>query len=233
MADDITRNRPGRQVRSGVRLSEVIERVSWGAVWSGVMVALAMEMLFTVFGLFVGFGMYNWQAADPWTGIRVWSTVWYLVTAGWSMFFGAWCAARLSGNASREAAVLHGITTWGLASVATIAIVTVGTWSALGRSVEVLQTGPMTRAELTPNATELPAQTPQVTDHGADIARVPSQSSGPIAQAVANVVAEISLRIWGGVLLGFITALLGGWFGCCGPRVVDVLEVPPDTQLAA
>jgi hypothetical protein len=51
-------------------------------------VALGMEVLFTLFGFFIGFGMYKWQAANPWAGISAWTTVWYPVTAGWSMFFG-------------------------------------------------------------------------------------------------------------------------------------------------
>ncbi len=132
MADDVPRDVPVRYpVQPGIRLSEVIKRVSWGAIWAGVMIALGMEVLFTLFGFFIGFGMYNWQAANPWSGISAWTTVWYLVTAGWSMFFGAWCAARLSGNPVREAGILHGITTWGLAAIATILITGVGTWAVL------------------------------------------------------------------------------------------------------
>src|SRR5215467_5816105 len=98
MADDVKRNEPVRYPsRYGVHLSNIINRVSWGAVWAGAIIALRMEALLTLFGLFIGFGMYNWKAANPWAGISVWSEIWYLVTAGWSMFFGAWCASRLSG----------------------------------------------------------------------------------------------------------------------------------------
>ncbi len=60
MADDVTHNAPPRYpVRPGVRVSETVQRVSWSAVWAGVMTALGMEALFTLFGLFIGFGMYN------------------------------------------------------------------------------------------------------------------------------------------------------------------------------
>src|SRR5689334_11281057 len=100
MADEVIRNDlAGYPPRAG--LFGVFRRISWGAVWAGVMIALGMETLFALFGLFIGFHMYDWQAPNPWSGIPAWSTIWYLVTAGWSMFFGAWCAARLSGNPVR------------------------------------------------------------------------------------------------------------------------------------
>ncbi len=42
---------------SAVRLSEIINRVCGGAIWAGVMIALGMEVLFALLGLFIGFGM--------------------------------------------------------------------------------------------------------------------------------------------------------------------------------
>jgi len=70
MADDVDRNEVVSVTeRSGVGASELVKRISWGAVWAGAIVALAMEALFTAFGLFIGFGMYDWKAANPWAGI--------------------------------------------------------------------------------------------------------------------------------------------------------------------
>lgn len=130
MADEPNRNDPARYpARPGVRLFDTFSRISWGGVWAGVMIALGMEALFALFGFFIGFGMYDPQAANPWAGISGWTTVWNVGTAGWSMFFGAWCAARLSGNPVREAGILQGITTWGFATVATMAIIVVGAWA--------------------------------------------------------------------------------------------------------
>lgn len=218
MADDVVRTEVARYpVRPGVRLSEVINRVSWGAVWAGVMIALGMEALFTLFGFFIGFGMYNYTAPNPWSGISAWSTIWYLVTAGWSMFFGAWCAARLSGNPVREAGILHGITTWGLATFATILVVALGSWAVLREGINVLSAAIITGAQpLT----------------GAAAATAPN--AGPMGQATANVVSAVSLRIFGGILLGFITAILGGLAGRTSAVVLETREtIPAGPRMAA
>jgi hypothetical protein len=216
MPDDVTPNEPVTYVpASGARFSEVIDRVSWGAVWAGVMIALGMEALFALFGLFIGFGMYKWQAANPWGGITAWSTAWYLVTAGWSMFFGAWCAGRLSGNPNRGATVLHGITTWGLATAFTVLFITVFAWVILREGLNVLAAATLVGA-------------------ATGTANLTAQNAGPIAQATTSVISGLALRLWVGVLLGFITAILGGLLGR-GPvvlvRVPETTAAP--TRLAA
>jgi hypothetical protein len=235
MADEIVRDDPAlappRRAVTGI-----LERISWGAVWAGVMVALGMEVLFTLFGFFIGFGMYNWRAANPWAGISAWTTVWFLVTAGWSMFFGAWCAARLSGNPLAGDGILHGITTWGLATAATIAIVSVASWAILREGINVLATAAMTAEQVVPAAVNHipPAQVSQAAQQAGQAVSQMQANAGPMAQATATIISGLSLRIFGGVLLGFITALLGGWLGRSRTIVMSPTEtVPIPTRRAA
>jgi hypothetical protein len=221
MAENVTVTREPTVHR--VRITELINRVSWGAIWAGVMIALGMEVLFAFFGTFIGFGMYNYQSANPWGGISAWTTIWYLVTAGWSMFFGAWCAARLSGNPTREAGILHGVSTWGLAALATMLIVAVGAWAILREGIGVLTTATIAG---------LPAVTPAAQQAGAVANQV--RGGGPMAQATASILSGISLRVWGGVLLGLITSILGGWLGRAHNVIVQTEETQPvPTRLAA
>jgi hypothetical protein len=217
MADDVKRNEPARYPsRYGVHLSNVINRVSWGAVWAGAIIALSMEALLTLFGLFIGFGMYNSRAANFWV-------IWCLVTAGWSMFFGAWCASRLSGNPVREAGVLHGITTWGLVTVATMAILIVSAWSVLREGVNVLSTAAIAGAELAPAAIHQapPSQLSQSARQTGEAVNQP-QNPGRSSQGTADIISGLSLRTFASVLLGFIMAILGGSLG--RPRSVIIEE---------
>lgn len=209
----------------GVQVTEVLKRISWGAVWAGVLIALGMEALFVTFGLFIGFSMYDWRAANPWGDVSAWSTAWYLVTAGWSMFFGAWCAARLAGNPTREAGILHGVTTWGLATIATIAIAAIASWSVLNDGITMLGAAAIATSQM--GAVAAPA-TPAA--HAA-INQV--QQNGPMAQATANLIEGIALRIWGGVLFGLVTALLGGWIGHNRTVLVESREIPPGHRVPA
>ena len=113
MADDILRDVPSQYPATGVRLADRfnLEKVSWGAIWAGTMVTIGMEALFLSFGVFI-------DAAIG--GSTPWDIVWYLVTMAISFFTGAFCAARLSDVSDREISALHGLTTWGLATLATM-----------------------------------------------------------------------------------------------------------------
>jgi hypothetical protein len=219
----------------GGRFGEIFSRVSWGAIWAGVMIALGLELLFTLFGFFIGFGMYNYQAPNPWGGIHAWTLVWYLVTAAISMFFGAWSAARLSGNPVREAGVLHGLATWGLATIATVLIVSFGTWTVMREGINMLSAAAITTQATagTPNAPP-----PAVTNAERQANRAASAleaNPGPAAQEAASNISSVSLLLWGGVLLGFITAILGGIAGRAPGVFVQGQPVIPagPTRLAA
>ena len=89
-------------------------RICWSAVFSGTMVALATELLFATFGLFIGFTMSGGG------GISAWSEAWYFVTALVALFLGAWVAARSIENTSASGQ-MHGAVTWGLTTMSTLA----------------------------------------------------------------------------------------------------------------
>jgi len=211
-----------------VHLSNVISRVSWGAVWAGFMIALGMEALLSLFGLFVGFGIFNWRAANPGTGIAAWSTIWYFVTIGWSMFFGAWCAARLSGNPVREAGILHGITTWGLVTVVSMAVLALGAWSALRTSVDVLSTAALATAQVAPSAINQtpPSQLSQTERQAGQTLQQLQQNAGPATEATAKTISKVALGGWIGLLIGLITAILGGLAGLPRSVVIEEERVP-------
>jgi hypothetical protein len=207
MADEVvTRDNVTRTtVRPGLRIGEVLNRVSWGAIWAGVMVALGMEALFTLFGVFIGFDFYNATAANPWGGAAIWTTAWYLVTAGWSMFIGAWSASKLAGSPDRGIGVLHGMATWGLATFSTIVVVAVTAWAVLRAGIVLLASG----------------------------AAAPA-GTGFTAQGTADAIVGIAGRVWGGVMLGLITAYIGGIIGRPGRASVEVQETPASpTRIAA
>jgi hypothetical protein len=115
MADDVLRDPSQFAVPSGARVIDRfnLSRVSWGAIWAGAMVTLGMEALFLSFGIFID------AALD---GSTPWAMAWYLVTMAISFFVGGWSAARLSDVPAREISVLHGLTTWGLATLSTVLI---------------------------------------------------------------------------------------------------------------
>jgi len=234
MAEEVVRDVTRYPVRPIAAFSEVVHRLSWSAVWAGVMIALGMEILLTFFGLSIGFGMYHWQAANPWSGVSVWTTIWYFVTMGWSMFFGAWCASRLSGNPTREALMLHGITVWGVASMVGIAVVALGAWSVMREGIDVLSTAALASAQMAPEVNRMaPDALPQATQQVGQAFSQLQANAGPMAQATAHTISRLALGIWIGVLIGLITALFGGSAGRLPGVVVEAEQTPGPTRLAA
>lgn len=189
--------------------SGILERIAWGAVWAGVLVAVSMEVLFTLFGLFIGFGMYHYRAASPWGHVGAWSAIWYIVTAAWSMFFGAWIAARLSGNPTAGDGILHGISVWGLATFITLAGAAFASWAVLREGIVVMSTVAQTAPGAVAPFGGVSPPTPQM------------------GQATASMISGISLRLFGGLLIGFVAAIFGGWLGRSRSLVVSGPNVVP------
>jgi hypothetical protein len=112
-------------------------RVSWGAIFAGVVIAMAVQILLTVLG--VGTGAAVFEAADrvdpaAWT---VGVGLWWIITGLIALFIGGWVAGHLSTNPDRIDGALHGLATWGLVAVigvwltgTTLGMVTAGAWQA-------------------------------------------------------------------------------------------------------
>jgi hypothetical protein len=116
MAEDLTHDVPSRDpapaaTRFGDRLN--LNKLSWGAIWAGVVITIGMEALFLSFGLFI---------AGVLGGSDAWSIAWYLVTMCLAFYAGSRSAVRLSNVADRDICILHGLSTWGLATLATMLI---------------------------------------------------------------------------------------------------------------
>ncbi len=123
MADDVIRDPVRSPVGTGTRTGDRLnfQKVSWGAIWAGVMVTIGLEALFLSFGVFI---------AALFGGSTDWAMAWYLVTMAVAFYFGARSAARLSDLAVREVCVLHAAATWGLATLGTALIGGTLGWAA-------------------------------------------------------------------------------------------------------
>lgn len=166
--------------------AEIFRRVSWGAIFSGVLVALSMELVFLSFGLFIGFQMTDGSAT-------AWTKAWYLVGLFFSLLIGAWVAARLAGNPSKGNGMLHGFVVWGLTMFTTAVIAAALLWDVVRSGVSIVQTAIGT----------LPAAA--ASTNGA----VPVNVS-QVAANLANAISDASLVIFFGLLLALAGSLVGG-----------------------
>jgi len=88
------------------------QRISWGAVFSGASVSLAVLVVLTALGAGVGLadGPVGW-------GIEFAGALWMLLSGSAAFFAGGWIAGRLTGIARVSESVIHGVVSWAAATL--------------------------------------------------------------------------------------------------------------------
>ena len=191
--------------------ADIVKRISWPAVFGGTLVALATELVFVSFGLFIGF---QYSRPGP---ISTWSEIWYFVTAFCALFVGGWATARLSTNTSASGR-LQATVTWGLTTLATFVIAMWVMWGLLGTSIAVVGT-----AALATNRTAATTASPAAEGEASHLQREAANAVNQVnnnGQYLANTIASdassLFLILFGGILCGCAGALVGGGMGRIG-----------------
>lgn len=113
-------------------------QISWGAIIAGWITANAAAWVLYILGTAVGLtavGATETEAAGG--GLALATGAWILISWAASLFLGGLFAARLAGKSDRSVGGMHGITVWGLATIATIVLGVMGVANLLqaGKSV--------------------------------------------------------------------------------------------------
>lgn len=107
-------------------------RVSWGAIFAGLFVSLAIFLTLQILGAGIGASTIDLTGRET-SSARAYgigAAVWWLVTGLISLFIGGWVAGRLGWLPHKLDRILHGLTTWALFYVVVFYLVTT-TLSAL------------------------------------------------------------------------------------------------------
>lgn len=94
-------------------------RVSWGAIVAGAVIAIVVGMTLNVLGLAIGVTTVDAAARDtPSAGtLGIAGSIWLLVSNLLGLALGGYAAARLSGTSDAPDATLHGASVWATASL--------------------------------------------------------------------------------------------------------------------
>jgi len=111
-----------------------VKRISWGAVFAGLVVALAVQLLLTLLGVGVGASTIHPVTGDSATaaGLGIGSAIWFLITTLLALFAAGWVAGRLAGMPRVIDSALHGILVWGLTALVTMYLLTTAIGTVLG-----------------------------------------------------------------------------------------------------
>jgi hypothetical protein len=112
----------------------LLNRVSWGAIFAGVVVALVVQILLTMLGVGIGIA-----TLDPGTGdnpaastFSVATAVWYVASGILAAFAGGYIAARMSGKTAAITGALHGLTTWAFTTLLVLYLLSTAVGSIVG-----------------------------------------------------------------------------------------------------
>jgi hypothetical protein len=118
---ELTMSTPAEDART-----VLLNKVSWGSIFAGVVLALVIQFLLSLLGVGIGAA-----TLDPSTGnnpdastFSIVSALWYGVTGILSAFAGGFIAARLSGRPLATTGALHGLTTWAVTTLVLLYLLT-------------------------------------------------------------------------------------------------------------
>lgn len=108
-------------------------RIRWRAVVAGVVAGMIVQVILTLLGMAIGLNALNPGAGDNnYDAVGIGSTIWLLISAIASGFFGGWVASALSNATYKLDGIMHGILSWGVFMVIAAFLLGTGTGTILG-----------------------------------------------------------------------------------------------------
>ena len=96
--------------------------VSWGAVIAGMVMAVVVQLVLGLLGTGVGLSTIDpmhYGSPDAST-FGMGAGIWWVVSSIVALFVGGWVAGHLSSSTEATSSMLHGLLTWGLATLVTV-----------------------------------------------------------------------------------------------------------------
>jgi hypothetical protein len=113
--------------------------IRWGAIFAGLAVGLAANMLFMLLGTAIGLSLFDLDGSTPDSTFSIAASIWNTASMVISAFIGGYVAARGSGLKRNSDGILHAAVAWGmtlLLAVFMASSVTGATFSAMFPSLQ-------------------------------------------------------------------------------------------------
>jgi len=124
------------------------KRVSWGAIFAGVAIAMAVQIVLSLLGVAIGASTIDpLKEQNPAKGIGIGAGIWFVISSLVAMFIGAWVAGRLSGATRQSDGRLHGLLTWSVGTLVTVYLLTTAVGGMIGGAASVLGKAASTGAQ--------------------------------------------------------------------------------------
>jgi hypothetical protein len=115
-------------------------RVSWAAIFAGVIVVVAVQLLLSLLGAGIGLGTVDTNAGSTPTAssLGIGAGIWWLISSCLALFAGGYVTAWLAGIETSFDGMLHGLVTWGIATLLTLWLLTSAIGGVIGGGFSAL-----------------------------------------------------------------------------------------------
>jgi hypothetical protein len=124
-------------------------RISWGAVFAGMIIAMVVQLLLGLLGFGIGIASVDPATATEGTGrgMAIGMAIWWVVSSLLALFLGGWVAGRLAGFPRAGDGGLHGLVAWAAMTILSLYLVTTAVGSLVGGALNVVGQGLQTAAQ--------------------------------------------------------------------------------------
>lgn len=109
-------------------------RLSWGAIFAGLVIATALQLLFAVLGGAIGLDAWD---TDSGRSLGIGAAVWAAISILLSLYIGGTITGRLAGILARKDGVLHGMVLWAVSTLLTVWLIASGVGALAGATFSV------------------------------------------------------------------------------------------------
>jgi pyruvate/2-oxoglutarate dehydrogenase complex dihydrolipoamide acyltransferase (E2) component len=120
--------------------SHIHRRISWSAIFGGVVLIIAVQFLLSMLGFAIGLGTVDVNAGSTpdASSIGIGAGLWWVITGIIACAFGGYVSAWLAGIEIRWDGMLHGLITWGLATLLALYLLTTAAGGLIGSGFSAL-----------------------------------------------------------------------------------------------
>ncbi|MCA1408430.1 PhnA-like protein [Ensifer sp. IC3342] len=182
---------------SGRSANAAINEISWGAVFAGVALALAVQFLLNLLGVGIGAAVIEPTTSDnpnPST-LSIAGGLWFAVSGIVAAFVGGYVASRVSGRPGTTTGSYHGLTSWAVTTLVILYLLTTSVGALVGGAFSGLSSiiGGVGKTAATVTTAAAPAIATSV-DPMADIERQVRSATGGNDPAALRDAAVAAVR---------------------------------------
>ena len=114
--------------------AHIHRRISWAAIFGGVILVVAVQLLLGLLGAGIGLGTVNTNSSSTpdASSFGIGAGLWWVISSVIALGFGGYAAAWLAGIEIKWDGILHGLIAWGIATLLTIYLLTSAVGGIIG-----------------------------------------------------------------------------------------------------